>query len=134
MNNITLFDLQKIMVRAYQDSDITAAFVDMLYDYINQTTGVIKFKYDDAGKYVDITTNKVDTLIFTQYIKELYARFVINVLNTNTLEHLLSQDPNYSTIKKMRESDIFNMAVGIVSVLDINSGGPNSIFRIKLVN
>ena len=43
MNNITLFDLQKIMVRAYQDSDITAAFVDMLYDYINQTTGVIKF-------------------------------------------------------------------------------------------
>ena len=134
MNNITLFDLQKIMVRAYQDSDITAAFVDMLYDYINQTTGVIKFKYDDAGKYVDITTNKVDTLIFTQYIKELYARFVINVLNTNTLEYLLSQDTNYSTIKKMRESDIFNMAVGIVSVLDINSGGPNSIFRIKLVN
>ena len=75
MNNITLFDLQKIMVRAYQDSDITAAFVDMLYDYINQTTGVIKFKYDDAGKYIDITTNKVDTLIFTQYIKELCVEY-----------------------------------------------------------
>lgn len=134
MNNITLFDLQKVMVRAYQDSNITSAFFDMLYDFLNRTTGVIKIKYDDAGKYIDVTTNRVDSLIFTQHIKELYAKFVINVLNTNSLEYLLSKDPNYNAIKKMRESDIFNMAVGIVSVLDINSGSENSIFRIKLVN
>lgn len=134
MSNITLFDLQKVMVRAYQDPNITTAFVDMLYDYLNNTSGVNKIKYDDVNKFIDITTSKVDALIFTSKIKELYARFVINVLNTNSLEYLLSKDPNYASIKEMRESDIFNMAVGIVSVLDMSTGTDNSIFRVNLIN
>lgn len=134
MSNITLFDLQKVMVRAYQDPNITASFFDMLYDFLNNTSGVIKIKYDDGGKFIDIITSKVDPLIFTSKIKELYARFVINVLNANELEYLLSKDTNYFIIKNMRESDIFNMAVGIVSVLDMSTGNDNSIFRVNLIN
>lgn len=132
--NVTVFDLQKVMVRAYQDPGVTAVFVEMLYDYLNNTSGVNKISYMDGSKYIDITTSKVDSLKFTANIKELYARFVINVINTNNLEYILSREPSYAQIKALKEPDLFNIAVGAITVLDLSNNANESTFRINLIN
>lgn len=132
--NVTVFDLQKVMVRAYQDPGVTAVFVEMLYDYLNNTSGVNKISYIDGSKYIDITTSKVDSLKFTANIKELYARFVINVINTNNLEYILSREPSYAQIKALKEPDLFNIAVGAITVLDLSNNVNESTFRINLIN
>lgn len=132
--NVTVFDLQKVMVRAYQDPGVTAVFVEMLYDYLNSTSGVNKISYIDGSKYIDITTSKVDSLKFTANIKELYARFVINVINTNNLEYILSKEPSYAQIKALKEPDLFNIAVGAITVLDLSNNVNESTFRINLIN
>ena len=122
MNKITSYDLQKLMVRAYQDANISASFVEMIYDYFNNTSGVKKIAYNDNLKFVDIIPKKeTDKLKSLSDLKTLFGQFVINVLNVPTLEYLLSIDPNYYEIKNMQESDIFDMAVGMINILDIST-------------
>lgn len=135
MNKITSYDLQKIMVRAYQDPNITASFVEMIYDYFNNTNGVKKISYNDNLKYVDIIPKKkCDKLKVLSDLKTLFGQFVINVLNVPNLEFLLSVDPNYYVIKnEMVESDVFNIAVGMINILDLSTP-EDIIIRINLIN
>ena len=132
--DITSFDLQKLMVRAYQDPGVIAVFMEMLYDYLNNTSGAIKISYVDGNKYIDVTTNKTDSLKFTAAIKDLYGKFVLTVINEPTLEFLLSKDSNYRSIKSLKDWDLFYCAAGAITVLDISNENEKSIFRINLIN
>lgn len=137
-NKITVYDVQKVMLTAFQDPNIVASFMEMLYDYFNSTAGIAKTSLQDQAittKYIDIVTKKkVDSLKTISNIKDLYASFVINVINTKSLEFYLGRNnPEYTKIKCSREPDIHYCAAGAVSVLDL-SNETDSIFRIYLIN
>ncbi len=135
-NSVSVYDLQKVMLTAFQDANVTGAFLEMIYDYFNSTSGIAKTSLNDqtTTKYIDVVTKKkVDYLKATSAIKELYGRFVINVLNERSLEYLLSRNPEYTKIKANREPDIFNIAVGLVTVMNL-SNEDNTILRIYLIN
>ena len=134
MNNITSFDLHKVMVRAFHDPNISASFIDMIYEYFNNTIGIKKITYDDDKKYIDIIPiNNCDKLKTLSDLKSLFGSFVVNVLDVKELEYLLSVDPNYYIIKKMSPSDIFNIAVGMINILDLSTKD-ETIIRINLIN
>ena len=133
---ITVYDLQKVMLVAFQDSNISGAFFEMLYDYFNRTSGIKSTSLKDhpTTKYIDIITKKkVNSLKTISAIKDLYAKFVINIINTKELEYVLSRVPEYSKIKINSEADTFYAAHGAISVMDISTE-LDSIFRIYLIN
>lgn len=136
-NNITVYDLQKIMLTAFQDANVTGAFLELIYDYFNNTSGIAKTSLNDqtTTKYIDVVTKKkTDYLKATSAIKEIYGTFVLSVLNEKSLEYLLSRNnPDYYRVKACRDSDIFNIAVGLVTVMNL-SNDDNTILRIYMVN
>ena len=108
----------------------------MLYDYFNNTCGIKNTSLKDhpTTKYIDIITNdKVDSLKTISAIKDLYAKFVINIINTKSLEFVLSKVPEYNKFKLNKEPEIYYAANGAVSVMDISTE-TDSIFRIYLIN
>ena len=133
---VTSFDLHKIMIRAYQDSNVTAALVELIYDYFNNTAGVGKIKYDDAYKFIEINTKKsCDPVKVINDIRQIHASFVVSTVRASELEYLLSKDSNFAVIKNMSDADLFYMAAPTVTILNItpaNSDG--SVFRINLIN
>ena len=134
---ITSFDIHKLMVRAYQDSNVTTSFVDMVYDYFLNTFGVSKIKYDDNGKYIEVTTaKKADVIKVMNDLRQLYASFVVNVIRTVELEFLLSKDSKYEEIKKLDDSQIFYMASPTMTILNITppQNNDNNVFRLNLIN
>lgn len=134
---ITSFDIHKLMVRAYQDSNVTTSFVDMVYDYFLNTFGVNKIKYDDNGKYIEVTTaKKADVIKVMNDLRQLYASFVVNVIRTVELEFLLSKDSKYEEIKKLDDSQIFYMASPTMTILNITppQNNDNNVFRLNLIN
>ena len=134
-DNITVYDLRKIMLTAFQDSNISSAFFEMLYDYFNCTSGIKSTSLKDypTTKYIDITTKKkVDSLKTISAIKSLYAKFAINIINTKELEYVLSKIPEYSKAKINSEADVFYAANGAASISDISTD-TDSIFRIYLI-
>lgn len=134
---ITSFDIHKLMVRAYQDSNVTTSFVDMVYDYFLNTFGVNKIKYDDNGKYIEVTTaKKADVIKVMNDLRQLYASFVVNVIRTVELEFLLSKDSKFEEIKKLDDSQIFYMASPTMTILNITppQNNDNNVFRLNLIN
>lgn len=134
---ITSFDIHKLMVRAYQDSNVTTSFVDMVYDYFLNTFGVNKIKYDDNGKYIEVTTaKKADVIKVMNDLRQLYASFVVNVIRTVELEFLLSRDSKFEEIKKLDDSQIFYMASPTMTILNITppQNNDNNVFRLNLIN
>lgn len=134
---ITSFDIHKLMVRAYQDSNVTTSFVDMVYDYFLNTFGINKIKYDDNGKYIEVTTaKKADVIKVMNDLRQLYASFVVNVIRTVELEFLLSKDSKFEEIKKLDDSQIFYMASPTMTILNITppQNNDNNVFRLNLIN
>lgn len=134
MNNITSFDLQKIMIRAYQCPDIPTALVDMIYDYFNQTHGIKKLIYNDEKKFIDIIPGEgADKIKTIADLRAMYGSFVFNVLHVREYEYLLSSDNNYQIIKNMPDSDVFNMCVGTSNILDLSTES-DIVIRVNMVN
>lgn len=133
---MTSFDLHKIMIRAYQDSNVTSALVELIYDYFNNTAGIAKIKYDDIYKFIEVNTNNIcDPIKVANDIRQIHASFVVNTIRTTELEYLLSKDSNFETIKNMDDSDLMYMAAPTVTILNITPVNYNgSVFRINLIN
>ena len=135
-NTLTSFDIHKIMVRAYQDSNVTAVLFEMIYDYFNNTSGIAKTKYDDVEKSIEIVTKvKCDNIKTINDLRQIHASFVLNTLREPTLQYLLSADENYKKTKDISDYDILYMACPTATILNITpTNVEGSVFKINLIN
>ena len=134
MNNITSFDLQKIMVRAYQCPDIPTALVDMIYDYFNRTCGVKKITYNDEKKFIDIIPGEgADKIRIIADLRNMYGSFVFNVLKIKEYEYVLSKESSYQITKNMADADLYYLAVGTSNILDLSIDN-DIVIRVNLIN